>query len=166
MRPVVKRGPMIAAVTLLGMGLGGFADGILFHQIFQLHNMLSARYPPTSVTNLEITMFWDGVFHAGTWCLTALGLALLWRAFLRGEVERSTRTFVGGLALGWGLFNLVEGVIDHHLLHLHHVTENPDHLVWDLAFLGSGLALSLAGLVLLRGGGTVHAPTSLPSPAR
>ena len=32
--------PLIAASTLLGIGMGGFVDGILFHQIFQIHSML------------------------------------------------------------------------------------------------------------------------------
>ena len=37
-----NRRPLIAAATLLGIGMGGFVDGILFHQILQFHNMLSA----------------------------------------------------------------------------------------------------------------------------
>lgn len=39
------------------------------------------------------------------------GLLLLWRAAKRGQVPWSTRIFGGALALGWGVFNLVEGVI-------------------------------------------------------
>lgn len=38
--------PLIASGTLMGIGMGGFVDGILFHQIFQIHNMLSAKLPP------------------------------------------------------------------------------------------------------------------------
>src|SRR5690606_7801782 len=116
---------------------------ILFHQLLQVHNMLSARFPVRDmdahrlVVNLEINMFWDGLFHVFTWVTTALGLAMLWRAVGRRDVPRSTPTFVGSLALGWGLFNLVEGIINHHVLHIHHVTEGPNHLVWDLVFLGS-----------------------------
>ena len=33
--------PLVTAGTVLGIGMGGFVDGILFHQILQLHNMLS-----------------------------------------------------------------------------------------------------------------------------
>lgn len=152
------RRPLISAGTLLGVGMGGFADGIVFHQMLQVHNMLTARYPKTGVdaqtalVNTQINMFWDGVFHAFTWAITALGLALLWRAVRRGDVPLSTRTLVGSMALGWGLFNLVEGVIDHHLLHLHHVTETDNHLLWDLLFLASGVALVLAGWGLIRAG--------------
>ena len=148
------RGPLLAAAFVLGVGLGGFVDGIVFHQLLQWHNMLSAKYPPTdpehAVRNLEINMFWDGLFHAATWLMTALGVGLLWRAAWRPDVPKSTATLVGGLLLGWGAFNLVEGVIDHHLLHLHHVFEGPNHLAYDLAFLASGVVLSLAGLGLIR----------------
>jgi uncharacterized membrane protein len=143
---------------LLGIGMGGFVDGILFHQLLQVHNMLSAKYPvrgvdaQTLAVNLEVNMFWDGVFHAFTWTMTALGLALLWRAVRRRETPLSTKTLVGSLALGWGAFNLVEGVINHHLLHLHHVTETPNHLIWDGAFLASGVVLSLIGWGMISAG--------------
>jgi uncharacterized membrane protein len=149
------RRPLIAAGSLLGIGMGGFVDGIVFHQLLQVHNMLSARYPTTGVeadrlvVNLEINMFWDGLFHAFTWMMTALGLALLWTTVRRPDVPLSTKTFIGSLALGWGLFNLVEGIIDHHLLHIHHVTETPDHLMWDLAFLASGLLLIGIGWTMI-----------------
>jgi len=78
-----NRRPLIAAGTTLGIGLGGFVDGILFHQFLQLHNLLTAKYrktgvdAATAVVNIEINMFWDGLFHTFTWTMTALGLALL-----------------------------------------------------------------------------------------
>lgn len=151
-----NRRPLIAAGTLIGVGMGGFVDGILFHQILQLHSMLSAKYRRTGVdaatalVNVEISMFWDGLFHATTWTMTALGIGLLWRAVLRPDVPRSTGTLVGALPLGWGLFNLVEGLIDHQLLGIHHVVEEGRHLPWDLLFLGSGVVLVGVGLALLR----------------
>jgi uncharacterized membrane protein len=152
--------PLIAAATLLGIGLGGFVDGIVFHQLLQLHNMLSAPgyYPKIGVdpqrlvVNMEINMFWDGLFHVFTWIMTASGLALLWRVGQRSDVPWSTKTLVGGLALGWGLFNLVEGIIDHHILHIHHVTETENHLTWDLTFLASGVLLIAIGWSLIRSG--------------
>ena len=66
-------------------------DGILFHQLLQLHGMLSARYPDgvpaeTAVVNIEINMFWDGRFDALTWTMTVAGLVLLWRVAKRGDV--------------------------------------------------------------------------------
>lgn len=153
-----NRRPLISAGTLLGIGMGGFVDGILFHQLLQIHNMLSAKYPKTgvdpqtAVVNIEINMFWDGLFHAFTWTMTALGLALLWRAVKRLDGPLPNRILLGSLALGWGLFNLTEGIINHHLLHIHHVTETEGHLFWDLLFLGSGVGLILIGWALIHAG--------------
>lgn len=151
-RGEANRGPLISASTLLGIGLGGFVDGILFHQILQLHNMLSERLPRTTLINAEINMFWDGLFHAFTWMVTALGLALLWRALGRADVPHSTRTFAGSLILGWGLFNLVEGIIDHQILGIHHVVDYGNQFLWDMVFLASGVVFILIGWTLIRSG--------------
>lgn len=141
-----NRRPLVAAGFLLGAGLGGFVDGIVFHQLLQWHNMLSARLPPDTLLHAKVNMFWDGVFHAGVWLLTVVGL---WRLFVAGgrpDVPWSGRILLGGMALGWGAFNFIEGLIDHQLLGLHHVIDaaaNP----WpaDMAFLASGVLLMLAG---------------------
>lgn len=154
-RPRLARRPLIAAGMVLGMGLGGFVDGIVAHQLFQVHNMLSARYPTRGVdaetlaVNLEVNMFWDGLFHAFTWVLTVVGLFLLWRAIRQSHVARSGNTLVGSMLLGWGLFNLVEGIINHHILHIHHVIEGPGHLPADLAFLVFGGALVGGGIAMI-----------------
>lgn len=148
-----NRTPLIAAGLLLGAGLGGFVDGIVLHQILQWHNMLSAQLPPDTLVRAKINMYWDGVFHAAVWVLTAVGLGLLWRAAGRADVPHSSRTLWGGLLLGWGLFNVVEGVIDHQLLGLHHVYEfTANKLPWDLAFLAFGLGLLLGGGALVQAG--------------
>jgi uncharacterized membrane protein len=139
---------------LLGVGLGGFVDGIVLHQILQWHHMLSSGpYPPTSLENLQVNTLWDGLFHAFTWVATAVGLALLWRASQRPGVLWSASAFVGSLAIGWGLFNLVEGVVDHHILGIHHVREDvPNVLLWDLGFLGFGVLLLAFGAAMVRAG--------------
>jgi uncharacterized membrane protein len=144
------RRPLIAAGTLLGIGLGGFVDGIVLHQLLQVHNMLSARRAKDSIVNIEINMFWDGVFHAFTWMMTAAGVLMLWRAVQRNDVRRSGRTLIGAMIFGWGLFNLVEGVIDHHVLHLHHVVERLGVSIFDWIFLGvGGAGFIVIGIVIL-----------------
>jgi len=159
-----NRRPLIAAGLLLGVGMGGFVDGILFHQILQWHNMVSAKYPTagsvpltgqdteTLRRNVEVNMFWDGVFHAFTWTMNLLGLQLLFAAGRRADVPWSRRTLVGAMLLGWGTFNFVEGVVDHHLLHVHHVREDLGESAWDYAFLASGVLLAGVGWLLLRAG--------------
>jgi uncharacterized membrane protein len=51
---------------------------------------------------------------------------------------------------GWGLFNLVEGIIDHHVLDIHHVRDLPEHVpAYDWAFLlVAGVGIVLLGWVL------------------
>ncbi|MGI4739874.1 MAG: DUF2243 domain-containing protein [Janthinobacterium lividum] len=148
-----RRTPLVAAGILLGAGLGGFVDGIVLHQILQWHNMLSGQVPPDTLVRAKINMYWDGLFHAAVWVLTVVGLAMLWAAVGRAEVPHSGRTLLGGLLLGWGSFNVVEGIIDHEMLGLHHVYEyTPNHLPADLAFLALGLGLLLMGGLLVRAG--------------
>lgn len=144
--------PLLTAGALLGIGMGGFVDGILFHQILQMHNMLSNRVARDSLVNEQINMFWDGMFHAFTWICVALGIYLLWRAVTRAGVILSGKAFSGAMLLGWGLFNLVEGLLDHEIFQLHHVYENGDHLLWDMVFLVSGPLLMGVGRVLIRQG--------------
>jgi uncharacterized membrane protein len=145
-------GAVISAGVLLGTGLGGFFDGILLHQVLQWHNMLSSRLPPTDLVAMKVNMFWDGLFHAFTWLVTVVGLALLWRAGRRPEVPWSTRTFLGSLSVGWGAFNVVEGLIDHQWLGLHHVHPGAGQLAWDVGFLLFGALLVIVGWGLIRAG--------------
>ena len=160
-----NRGAVIAPGILLGAGMGGFFDGILLHQNLQWHNMLSSYIPPVTLVATKINMVWDGLFHAATWLVTALGIALLWHAGTRRDVSFRTSTFVGSLALGWGLFNVVEGVIDHHILGLHHVHPGAGQLAWDLGFLGLGAVLIGLGVALLRSPRRGKAPTRTKEPA-
>ena len=160
----MNRKPLIAAGTIMGIGMGGFVDGILFHQIFQIHNMLSAKIPPTSLVNIQTTMVWDGLFHALTWVMTAIGIAMLWHAGKQRDVPWSGRTFAGGMVMGWGIFNLVEGILDHHILNLHHVVEKLGVSVYDYAFLASGLVFIVLGWSLVHAGRNDQL-TGNPNPA-
>lgn len=146
------QGAIISSGILLGAGLGGFADGILLHQILQWHNMLSSVRPPTDLVQMKYNMLWDGVFHAFTWIMVVLGIWRLWAAGKRPDVPWSTRTLVGSLLLGWGLFNFFEGLIDHQLLGIHHVHPGESQLVWDVAFLALGLIQIGAGWAAIAAG--------------
>jgi uncharacterized membrane protein len=139
---------------ILGIGLGGFVDGIVLHQILQWHHMLTGEHggePMTTVAGLEANTLVDGFFHTATWILVVVGSTLAIRAWQRGELAPPWRTHIGMLLAGWGAFNLVEGLIDHQLLGLHHVRDDLGApLGWDLGFLAFGALLVLAGLALAR----------------
>ena len=158
MKKATHHGALISAGILLGTGLGGFLDGIVLHQVLQWHNMLSSVRPPTDLVAMKVNMLWDGLFHLFTWLVTALGVALLWRAGQRPEVPWSTRTLVGSMAIGWGAFNLVEGIIDHQILGIHHVHPGADQLAWDIGFLALGAVLVLGGVSLVRAGRADQTP--------
>jgi uncharacterized membrane protein len=138
---------------LLGIGLGGFIDGIVLHQILQWHHMLTSEgsYPKTTVAGLETNTLWDGLFHAATWVAVAVGIYILWRRTTDWRWAISGRAFLGWMLVGWGLFNLVEGIVDHHILTIHHVREGSHHqTAWDLAFLAFGALLVIGGCALAR----------------
>jgi len=133
--------------------MGGFFDGIVLHQLLQWHHVVSQPHPPDTLAALQVNTLWDGVFHAGTWLAVLAGLVLLWRQARRGQVLWGWRGLAGGLLTGFGAFNLVEGVVNHHLLELHHVNETaPPQLwpLWDGAFLIWGAVMLAVGVVLLR----------------
>jgi uncharacterized membrane protein len=152
MAAVTRVGGLMSAALLLGVGLGGFLDGIVLHQILQWHNMLSSRVPPTDLVAMKYNMVWDGLFHAFTWIATATGIGALWRVGLRRDTPGATPIFVGSILLGWGLFNLVEGLFDHQVLGLHHVHPGTDQLAWDVGFLAFGATLAMAGITAVVAG--------------
>ena len=141
------------AGILLGVGMGGFVDGIVLHQILQWHNMLSNRIPPTTMDAMRINMAWDGLFHAFVWVVSLVGIFMLWSAARRRDAIPSVRSFAGQLILGWGLFNLVEGVINHQILGIHYVRQVPNYTVYNLTFLAvGGVLFILIGWMLMRAG--------------
>ncbi len=144
--------PLIAAGTLMGIGMGGFVDGILFHQILQLHSMLSAKLPQDTLVNVKISMVWDGFFHALTWLATVISIKLLWQAGKQQNVPWNGNTFFGSLFFGWGIFNLVEGIIDHHILGIHHVVERLGLSLYDYLFLAIGVLFIMIGLGFIHKG--------------
>ena len=139
---------------VLGLGLGGFIDGIVLHQVLQWHHLLtgdSGGEPMNTVAGLETNTLADGLFHVATWILVAVATSLLVRAWQRGELAPPWRVHVGLLLAGWGVFNLVEGVVDHQLLGIHHVRDDLGApLGWDLGFLAFGALLVAAGAALVR----------------
>jgi uncharacterized membrane protein len=153
---------LTAGGLLLGVGLGGFLDGIVLHQILQWHHMLTSEgsHTATTVAGLEANTLADGLFHAAAWLATLTGLVLVWRSCERP----ATRHLLGLMLAGWGAFNLVEGVVDHHLLTLHHVKSGDAELALDLAFLALGAALLAGGWMLARSPSRSPSPPPAPSP--
>jgi uncharacterized membrane protein len=147
------RMPSRAPSLLLGIGFGGFVDGIVLHQILQWHHMVSDVEPVDTVAGLRLNTLADGVFHAGTWVLVFLGTVLMLREWRRGRLAPSWSFHLGLLLAGWGVFNLVEGVVNHQLLGIHHVRDDLGApLSWDLGFLAASVLLLAVGWAVHRRG--------------
>ena len=129
---------------VLGVGLMGAADEILFHQLLQWHNFY-----------VHSTDYWrvasDGFFHLFTATLLGLAVFLLWRQRRRFSTLTSSRPFWSGIFLGAGGFQLFDGVVNHKLLQLHPVREGAQNiLLYDLGWIVSGLLFLYCGWLLWR----------------
>lgn len=139
----------------MGIGLGGFVDGIVLHQIFQWHHMVSHQTTTGTVSGLELNTLADGLFHAATWVFVLTGSVVMLVSWRRGRMSPNLPFHAGLLLAGWGLFNVVEGVVNHHLLELHHVRDDlGGPASWDVGFLIFGAVLVVGGWLLYRRGRT------------
>ena len=136
--------PPLRWTALLGFALGGFLDGILFHQVLQWHHLLSLW---DRDQELSWHVLWDGLFHGLMYLLAALALWGLWRRGLPGGGR-----FPGALLLGFGLWHLLDGVVFHWILQVHHIRVDAARpVLWDLGVLVVlGLGPLAAGWALVR----------------
>lgn len=115
----------------------------------------SAGYSADSVENLRLNILLDGLFHICTYIFVVIGLVILWRSAHRRHLYWSSKMLVGSMLMGFGLFNLVEGLINHQILGLHHVNETVPReqwIYWDMGFLAWGALMLAGGWVLSRVG--------------
>ena len=140
--------PTVAG-NFLGLGLGGFFDGIILHQVLQWHHMLSsAGFPADNLENLKLNVMWDGLFHISTYIFTVTGMTILWGEARKPHAPWPGKMLLGAILMGFGIFNLVEGIINHHLLGIHHVNETapPEQWIyWDVGFLVWGALMWVGG---------------------
>jgi len=127
---------------IFGFGFLGALDGIIFHQLLQWHSVYMATDRPGQIMS-------DGIFHFAVTLTLIIGGVLLWLAGNPGNLSKGIRLLVGWFLIGGGVFNLVEGIINHHLLQIHRVKPgDPNALAYDLAFLASGLLLFIVGYLI------------------
>jgi uncharacterized membrane protein len=150
-----ERPPSRAAGLLYGLGFGGFVDGIVLHQILQWHHMVSSvdGRDPGTLAGLEANTVADGFFHLATWAAVFAGMVTALVAWRQGRIAPSWSFHFGLVLAGWGTFNLVEGLVNHQILGVHHVRDDLGApLSWDLGFLASGVLLIVLGWALHRRG--------------
>ena len=152
---MVSQPPSKVSGLLYGLGLGGFIDGIVLHQILQWHHMVSdvSRYPMSTIAGLEVNTLADGFFHLATWVLVLAASIAAINAWRQGRLAPNWRFHFGLVLTGWGIFNIVEGLIDHQMLGVHHVRDDlGGPLSWDIGFLIFGVLLIVGGWSLHKAG--------------
>src|SRR4051794_3137007 len=126
--------------ALVGVGVAGFVDETVFHQLLHWHHFYDRSTPAWGLVS-------DGLFHAGSWFAVVVGLVLF--ADLRRKASWSRLHFWAGWLLGLGGFQLYDGIVQHKWLRLHqiryHVTIWPYDATWDVL----AAAAIVLGLVLL-----------------
>ncbi|MBK8026960.1 MAG: DUF2243 domain-containing protein [Chloroflexi bacterium] len=147
----MNRRPLLVSGFVLGVGLGGLLDGIILHQILQWHHLVSSVYPTDTLQGLELNTLWDGLFHIVMYVITAVGLFLLWRAVTRRGAVHSPRTVIGALLLGVGSFHVLDSVLNHWVLGIHHICYEPNAAACDAGFFALGIVFLIAGGALVRG---------------
>jgi uncharacterized membrane protein len=137
------------APFVVGVGLGGFFDGIVLHQILQWHHLVSSKVPTDTLAGLQANTFADGLFHQAMWLVTLVGVFLLY-AQLVGPNRPGMRTLIGGMLIGFGVFNVIDEIVFHVLLELHHIRPGPDYLLYDLGYTAIGVVMIGIGWWLVR----------------
>jgi uncharacterized membrane protein len=129
---------------ILGLGILGAVDGIVFHQLLQWHHLVDHPNHPFEI-------FSDGIFNTLVAVLLVSGGIKIFLDFRKNQLSNNSRVFFGALLTGGGAFNLLEGLINHHLLKIHHVKPgDPYELLYDLAFLLVGAILVMMGWRITR----------------
>ena len=143
------------ALFVLGVAFSMFFDGIVLHQLLQWHHLASHTHPTDTLSNLKFNTLVDGLFHSAAWIVALWGVWLLMQSARHGSLQIAPRTLLGGAFIaGWGAFNVVENIINHFILQVHHVRENvPNVWTYDVVFLiVMGFLPLIVGVQMLKRG--------------
>lgn len=151
-RETVNNRTSTVSAILIGIGLAGLIDITIFHQILQWHHTASNKIVPNTMEALQMNIVWDGAFLIFSLIITIIGISLLWQGSgskNKNSLFSNKGSFIGLTFIGFGGFNIIEGVINHHILEMHHVIDVADPFVFDVTLLVVG------GLAFLIIGGTL-----------
>ncbi|MBP2001533.1 putative membrane protein [Paenibacillus shirakamiensis] len=127
---------------LFGVGLVGFIDETVFHQLLHWHHFYDRSTP-------EVGLVSDGLFHAFSWFATIGGLFLF--ADLRRRKVLSVRRWWGGVLLGAGVFQLYDGTIQHKLMRLHQIRYVEHVYIYDLIWnIAAVIMIFIGGILIVR----------------
>lgn len=125
---------------LFGLGLVGFIDEAVFHQLLHWHHFYDK-----STTNIGLVS--DGLFHTFSWFST-IGSSFLFADLRRRNAFWFTRWF-GGVLLGGGAFQLYDGTVQHKILKLHQIRYVDNVIIYDWIWNIIALVMVVVGIVLV-----------------
>ncbi|MFZ6874710.1 DUF2243 domain-containing protein [Undibacterium sp. Di27W] len=147
----------ITAGIFFGLGFGGLLDTVILPRIFSWHNIPSNVHPITSIKNLPVSNFTSSMTGSLTYTLTYVffitAFILFWQASRTYSMEPSSPLLKGSLLTGWGIFNMIEGIIGHCLLSTHRAEGSvaiAHAMYWDICFLVTGVIMLVAGIKLIQ----------------
>ncbi|OCT14349.1 hypothetical protein A8709_26355 [Paenibacillus pectinilyticus] len=124
---------------LFGLGLVGFIDETVFHQLLHWHHFYDK-------STTQIGLISDGLFHAFSWFATIGSLFMF--ADLRRRKALHLKRWFGGVFLGSGAFQLYDGTIQHKIMRLHQIRYTPNVIIYDMVWnIGASIML-LVGIIL------------------
>lgn len=140
----MKRGDkhLLIAGGIIGLGIMGLVDGIVFHQLLEWHHVVHGH-------NHRMDLISDGIFNLAVTIIVLYGVIRVFQHARRDELSSSWTFYICGMLIGAGIFNLAEGLINHQILELHHVRPgHPAEFMYDMLYL-------LSGVILIAIGGTI-----------
>ena len=133
----------------------------MLHQILQWHHLLSA-VDSQPWLDLRMQRVIDGLFHGLMHVVLAAGLVLLMKARHDFALSKADSYLFAGMLIGFGLWNVPDGLVFHWALQLHHIkTDATRPFVRDLVWFAVFVLLPLTiGYRLQRAAGRPGGPTS------
>ncbi len=136
-----RRRSLISGV-LCGVGLAGFVDETVFHQLLHWHHFYDKSTPSWGLIS-------DGMFHAASWVCIVGGLFLF--ADLRRRASLGALWLWSGFFFGLGGFQLYDGTVQHKWWRFHQIRYHVDILPYDLVWNVLAATALLVGVLLLLG---------------
>lgn len=127
---------------LCGIGAAAFVDETVFHQLLHWHHFYDK-------STIAVGLVSDGLFHAGGFIAIVVGLFLLADAHRRGGFI--PKRWWAGLLVGWGGFQLYDGLFQHKVLKLHEIRYHVTLWPYDVTWSAIAAVMVVVGIILFRG---------------
>jgi uncharacterized membrane protein len=126
---------------LAGIGLAAFIDETVFHQLLHWHHFYDK-------STLAAGLVSDGLFHAFGFTAMVIGLFLLADSLRRGGFK--PKRWWAALLLGWGGFQLYDGIVQHKIFKLHQIRYHVTLWPYDLTWNAIAVIMIIAGILLMQ----------------